>query len=216
MLLSSLKCVHSIRYLYCCLNFQISSQYPVNHARYSTYTTNLSFCSYSFSRPHTSWCLYIYSYYRLQTKFGKVMFLHLSVILSDSVWPEGCLGQYPGGRLGGSGQRGGYAQTQGRLGGVADRCPGPHLGVSRPTPWWSRPRPGEGGVQVQVQGEGCPGTGPGGSPDPGQGSVSQHALRQIPPNKRLLLQGVRILLECILVATKYSNISLNTLFSTQK
>ena len=99
---------------------------------------------------------------------------------------------------------------------MADRCPGPHLGVSRPTPGWSRPRPGGGGVQVQAQGEGCPGTGPGGVTRPRPRECIPACAEADPPNKRLLLQGVRILLKCILVATKYSNISLNTLFSTQK
>ena len=54
----------------------------------------------------------------------------------------------------------------------------------------SRPRPG-----------GFPGPGPGLSrprPRP-RGCVSQHALRQTPPGRRLLLWTVRILLECILV-----------------
>ena len=51
-------------------------------------------------------------------------------------------------------------------------------GVSRP-----RPRP-----------RGCPG--------PGSGGVSQHALRQTPASRLLLLRTVRILLECILVFQK--------------
>ena len=53
--------------------------------------------------------------------------------------------------------------------------PGPHLGGLKPTPrGFSRPTPR---------------------------GVSQHALRQIrpPPRRRLMLQAVRILLECILV-----------------
>ena len=63
------------------------------------------------------------------------------------------------------------------------RFPGPHPGgslrglaegVSRPTP--------DRGLQAHTL-----------------GGVSQHALRQIPPCRRLVLRAVRILLECILV-----------------
>ena len=52
-------------------------------------------------------------------------------------------------------------------------------------------------VQAYTKGEEDPGPGLGGVQ--GQGGVSQHALRQTPPSKWLLLQAVRILLECILV-----------------
>ena len=70
-----------------------------------------------------------------QTKFAKVVFLHLSV--SNSVH-RGCLGPHPGGRLGGSGQ--------------GEGCPGPHLGVrvcggvQAQDRGGSRPRPGGGGI----------------------------------------------------------------------
>ena len=73
-------------------------------------------------------------------------------------------------------------------------------GVSKPTPkgdvegsgWGvSRPTP-----------RGSPGPHPGGVSRPRPwGEVSQHALRQTPPSRRLLLWAVRILLECILVST---------------
>ena len=72
-------------------------------------------------------------------------------------------------------------------------------GLSRPTP------KGE----VEGAGWGVSRLTPGGSPGPHwgglsrqrrrDGDVSQHALRQTPPNRRLLLREVRILLEYILV-----------------
>ena len=87
------------------------------------------------------------------------MFLHVSVC----PWGGGAFWARSRGEVGGSGQ-----------GGCPDPCPGLRLGgwlgVSRPTP----------------RGVGCPGQhlgGPGGMgvcPGPGQGSVSQHALRQTP------------------------------------
>ena len=52
-------------------------------------------------------------------------------------------------------------------------------------------------------GEGCPGPGPGVSRHRPGGCVSQHALRQTPPSRRLLLRAVRILLACILVWHKF-------------
>ena len=103
--------------------------------------------------------------YRPQTKFARVMFLHLSVILFTG---------------GGDVERSGQRESQGPYpGGRLGVWPG---GVSRPTPKGvSRPRPG-------------------GGPGPGvDGGGSQHALRQSPPRRRLLLWTVRILLECILV-----------------
>ena len=72
------------------------------------------------------------------------------------------------------------------------RCPGPGLRGSRP-------RPG-----------GCPGPGLGGCPGPGPGAQAQawgvcipaytEADTNPPPRRWLLLQTVRILLECILVS----------------
>ena len=99
--------------------------------------------------------------YHPQTKFAKVMFLHLSV--SHSIhWGRGW-GWYPS---------------------MHYRSPGPHpgeklrglaLGVSRPTPGEvSRPTPG--GSPGPHLGVGVGSTGP----HPG-GCVSQHALRQAPP-----------------------------------
>ena len=46
------------------------------------------------------------------------------------------------------------------------------------------------------------GVGGGWCPGPGPWGVSQHALRQTPSSRRLLLRTVRILLECILVGNK--------------
>ena len=63
----------------------------------------------------------------------------------------------------------------------------------------SRPRP-RGVSAWEVSGPGPGGVYPGGCPGPGV-CVTPHALRQTPPtpSRRLLLQMVRILLECILV-----------------
>ena len=68
------------------------------------------------------------------------------------------------------------------------------LGVSR-----SRPGVVQGQAQGCVYPGGCPGPGPGPGGCPGPGCVSQHALRQTPHSRWLLLQTVRILLECSLV-----------------
>ena len=78
-----------------------------------------------------------------------------------------------------------------------------HRGMFRPSPLCvclrGGPGPGPGGAW------GGPGPGPGevsaqgeSRPRPG-GGISQHALRQTPPSRWLLLQTVCILLECILV-----------------
>ena len=76
-------------------------------------------------------------------------------------------------------------------------CHSVHRGVSRPRP---RVEVGGGsgwgeGVQAHTRGvqEG--------------GGVSQHALRQTPPSRRLLLRGVCILLQCILVITAEASAS---------
>ena len=100
-------------------------------------------------------------------------------------------------------------------------------GVSRPTPRGEvRPTPGGhlqahtrgggklrglalGGLQAHTH-RGSPGPHPGGSPGPHLGGVSrltpggasQHALRQTPPPRWLLLRAVCILLECIFVQTE--------------
>ena len=62
-------------------------------------------------------------------------------------------------------------------------------GVSRPTPRGEVEESGLRGLQVYTQG---------GSQAHTHG-VSQHALKQTPPRRQLLLQAVRILLKCILV-----------------
>ena len=72
------------------------------------------------------------NFYQLQTKFVKVMFLHLSVILFTGGVKPRPRGVWPG------------------------VCPGPHGGVSRPTPEGRLgvPRPTPGGVQAPAHG-GC-------------------------------------------------------------
>ena len=69
------------------------------------------------------------------------------------------------------------------------------LQVSRPTPKGEVEGSGLGGLQAHTQG---------GLQAHTQG-VSQHALRQTPPSRRLLLRAVCMLLECILVYNIISN-----------
>ena len=122
-----------------------------------------------------TWICHLH-HYRPQTKFAKVMFLHLSVILFRGEG-GGCLGPGPGGvsAWGCQGPGLGWG-VQGQAQGCV--CPG---GCPGPGP------------------EGCPGPGPGPGGCPGLGCVSQHVLRQTTPSRWLLLWTVRILLECILV-----------------
>ena len=108
--------------------------------------------------PKTRFCDFVrfarlkYYYYRPQTKFVKVMFLHLSV--SHSVHRGGVSpGPHPGGML------------RDLAGGVSRPTPGE--GVPRRTP--------KGGLQAHTQGV----LGPGPHL---VGCVSQHALRQTPPS----------------------------------
>ena len=113
-------------------------------------------------------------FYRPQTKFAKVMFLHVSVcpqgVGVSRPWPRpkvevegsdlgGCLGPHPGGGWG-VWPGGSRPTPRGRLGGLAGGC------VSRPTPR---------GVCIPV------------------------CTEADPPSRRLLLWAVPILLECILV-----------------
>ena len=114
-------------------------------------------------------------YYRPQTKFTKVMFLHLSV--GHSVH-KGVSRPRPGGEVGGSAWGVSRPRPRGEVGESAWGCPGPGWGVSRPRLGGPDPDPG------------CPGLGR---------CVSQHGLRQTPPSRWLLLRTVCILLECILV-----------------
>ena len=89
----------------------------------------------------------------------------------------------------------------GKLRGLAGGSPGPHPGgrlrglarrVSRPTPRG----------EVEGSGWGVPRPTPRGYPGPCLGGVSQACSEaDIPPSRRPLLRVVRILLECILVAT---------------
>ena len=84
-------------------------------------------------------------FYRPPTKFAKVMFLHVSVILfTGGVSP----GPYPGGRLRGLARGGLQAHTGGggRLGVLAGGSPDPYLG--------RRLRGLAGGLQVHTQGGG--------------------------------------------------------------
>ena len=111
------------------------------------------------------------------TKFAKVMFLHVSVILSmgevsrprprGEVW-----GVWPGGVSRPRPRGGGWGVWPGG-------CPGPGRGVV------SRPRSGVGGLS---------------RPRPG-GVCIPACTEADPPSRRLLLLTVRILLECILVNT---------------
>ena len=76
-------------------------------------------------------------------------------------------------------------------------CHSVHTGVSRPRPRVEVGGSGWGGVQAHTRGV------------RGGGGVSQHALRQTPPSRRLLLRAVRILLECILIIVYYRSLTLN-------
>ena len=116
------------------------------------------------------------NFYRPQTKFAKVMFLHVSV--SDSVHRGGgipaCLV---------AGLQGGWYPS------MPCRFPGPHPGGS-----WGVWPGGWRGLQAHTQG-GSWGGWPRGPtprgvyrPTPG-GCVSHHALRQSPTPRRLLLRG---------------------------
>ena len=59
---------------------------------------------------------------------------------------------------------------------------------------------GQGGLQAHTRGEGLQG-----AVQAQAWGVSQHALRQTPPSRWLLLRAVHILLECILVITVSAN-----------
>ena len=107
-------------------------------------------------------------YYRPQTKFAKVMFLHVSVILSRGWYPSmpcSSPGPHPaGGEVEGSGWGSPGPHPGGRLRGLA-------RGVSRPTPRGSPgPHPG-----------GPPGQHPGGSPGPHPGGCIPACTESDPP-----------------------------------
>ena len=141
-----------------------------------------------------------------QRSWGKVMFLHVSVIL----FTVGVVSQHASQMVSQPGLQGVVSQhalqvvSQHALQQVSRGVSQHSLQVSRPTP--------RGEVQGSDQG-GSPGPHPGGlrcgpgdpplgvgSPGPHPvGCVSQHALRQTPPPRWLLLRSVRIVLECILV-----------------
>ena len=124
-------------------------------------------------------------YYRPQRSWGKVIFPEACV--KNSVHRGGGVSRpTPKGEVDGSGWGGGLqAHTQGEVegsgwGGLQAHTQGGRL------------RGLAGGLQAHTQGVSRPG-----------GCVSQHALRQTPPSRWLLLWVVRILLECILVHTDY-------------
>ena len=112
-----------------------------------------------------------------QTKFAKVMFLHVSVILSRGEGIPACLA-------------GLQAHTQGEVEGSG-------WGVSRPTPMEKlRDLAGGGSTGPHMGGVS--------RPWPTQGGVYPNMHRGRPsPSRRLLLRVVRILLECILVWSLY-------------
>ena len=113
-------------------------------------------------------------FYRPQTKFAKVMILHVSVC------PQGMGVSRP--------------TPSGRLRGLAGRCLQAHTHGGGLGVWQGlgSPGPHPGGRVWGVWLEGVS------RPTPGGGGVSQHALRQTPPaDSRPLLEAVRILLECI-------------------
>ena len=149
--------------------------------------------------------------------WGKVIFLHLSVILITRGWwyPSMHCRWYssmPCSRSpGGEGMVSQHALQE-----ESQHALQVSRGVSRPTPREEIERSGQEGLQVHTWGSpgphpggspgphprGSPGQHPRGSPSPhprGEGCVSQHALWQTPPRGRLLPRAVRILLECILV-----------------
>ena len=118
-------------------------------------------------------------HYRPQTKFAKVMFLHLSVshfvhrgVSTPTPWGEvegsgqgGSPHPHPRGEIEGSGHGGSPGpHPGGRLTGLARGSPGPH--------------PKGGGWEVLLGGGLQSHTWGGPGPDPG--GVSQHALRQTP------------------------------------
>ena len=115
-------------------------------------------------------------FYRPLRSWGKVMFLHVSVILFTREWypsmPCRFPGSHPGEKLKGPARRG---------------SPGPHRGggISRPTPGGHLQAHTWDDLQAHTQGV----------------YPNMHWGR---PPWRLLLRAVHILLECILVITKFS------------
>ena len=126
-------------------------------------------------------------FYRPQTKFAKVMFLHVSVC--------------PLGR-GSGGIPACLAGLQAHIGG--GEVKGSGCGVSRPTPRGEVERNGWGVSRPTPRGKLRGLAGGGGSPGPHQGGVNpcMHWGRH-PLSRWLLLWVVRILLECIVVITKF-------------
>ena len=109
------------------------------------------------------------------------MFLHVSLILFTGGWYPSMHCRSPGPHSGG--------KLRGLAwGGVS---PGPHPGGKLRGLAWGRGVSRQGCLQAHTQG-----VSPG--PHPG-GWVSQHAQKQTPSSRQLLLRAVRILLECILV-----------------
>ena len=118
------------------------------------------------------------NFYRQQTKFAKVMFLHVSVILSRGGSPGPHLGR--------------------RLTGLAwGKSPSTHPGVRlRGLAGWR-------GLQAHTQGEGW-GVWLGGLQVCTRGCIPACTEADTPsPSRRLLLRAVRILLICILVTSSF-------------
>ena len=117
-------------------------------------------------------------HYRPQTKFAKVMFLHVSVILSTGGL---CLGPGPGGRLGSLARWVSRPIPGGEVGG-SDWGEGVSRSRPRGVSW---PIPGGrlegGGVQVQAQAQAHGESARGGCPGPhlGRGRVQAHIKRGV-------------------------------------
>ena len=130
-----------------------------------------------------------------QTKFAKVMFLHLSV--SHSVYRRGLLPGVCSWEVSRPTPGGGVCSCGGspgpHLGGVSrltpGGAPGPHLGVSRPTP--------------------------GGFLGPHPGGVIPACTEADPPSRRQLLRAVRIPLECILVSENSLDKTFTAVFAVE-
>ena len=137
-------------------------------------------------------------FYRPQTKFAKVMFLHLSVSHSvhrgGEVGGGGCLGPHPGGKLRGLARGVSRLTSRGEVEGSGHGGLGPHPGGKlRGLPGqfsgqggFLGPQPG-GKLRYLARGVSRPTPRGGlgglawGVSRPTPGGVSQHALRQIPP-----------------------------------
>ena len=138
---------------------------------------------------------------------GICVRLHLTSVMitkNKEFCPRGgSPGPQPGGEVGGSGWGVSRPTPRGRLGVWLGGSSGPHPGgIQTHTQRVTRPTPGGRGVQAQapggvVQAHQAP-EGLSRPTRPG-GCISACTVADPPPSRRLLLQTVRILLECILV-----------------